>query len=77
MGAELTGPAGEYGQAGAKSDRMQAGSWLGTSLRFERNVIITALPLYHIFALTANWLVFTVPGRATRQCSRTSPRSCP
>ncbi|MET0986249.1 MAG: AMP-binding protein [Steroidobacteraceae bacterium] len=41
---------------------LQAGSWLGTSLRFERNIVITALPLYHIFALTANWLVFTVLG---------------
>ena len=41
---------------------LQAGSWLGTSLRFEHNIVITALPLYHIFALTANWLVFTVLG---------------
>jgi long-chain acyl-CoA synthetase len=41
---------------------LQAKAWLGTSLRFEHNVIITALPLYHIFALTANWLVFTVLG---------------
>jgi long-chain acyl-CoA synthetase len=41
---------------------LQAGAWIGTSLRFEHNVIITALPLYHIFALTANWLVFTVLG---------------
>ena len=41
---------------------LQAGAWLGTSLRFERNIVITPLPLYHIFALTANWLVFTVLG---------------
>ncbi len=41
---------------------LQADAWLGTSLNLERNVIITALPLYHIFALTANWLVFTTLG---------------
>ncbi|PZN27494.1 MAG: long-chain-fatty-acid--CoA ligase [Proteobacteria bacterium] len=37
---------------------LQASAWIGTELRFGRDVIITALPLYHIFALTANWLVF-------------------
>jgi long-chain acyl-CoA synthetase len=41
---------------------LQSGSWLGTSLKMEKNIVITALPLYHIFALTANWLVFTVLG---------------
>jgi long-chain acyl-CoA synthetase len=37
---------------------LQAGSWLGTAAQLGRDTIITALPLYHIFALTANWLVF-------------------
>jgi long-chain acyl-CoA synthetase len=41
---------------------LQASAWLGTSLSFEHNIIITPLPLYHIFALTANWLVFSTFG---------------
>ncbi len=42
---------------------MQAGGWLQT-LTHGDEIIITALPLYHIFALTANCLVFfTLGGR--------------
>jgi long-chain acyl-CoA synthetase len=38
---------------------LQAASWLGTaSSTSGGDTIITALPLYHIFALTANWMVF-------------------
>ena len=37
---------------------LQAAAWIGTQARPGRDTIITALPLYHIFALTANWLVF-------------------
>ncbi|MDQ2701796.1 MAG: long-chain fatty acid--CoA ligase [Pseudomonadota bacterium] len=37
----------------------QAAAWIGTSLRPGEETIITALPLYHIFSLTANGLVFT------------------
>ena len=37
----------------------QAAAWVGTNLRPGEEVIITALPLYHIFSLTANGLVFT------------------
>ena len=37
---------------------LQSASWIGTQARLGRDVIITALPLYHIFALTANWVVF-------------------
>jgi long-chain acyl-CoA synthetase len=37
---------------------LQSAAWIGTSARPGKDVIITALPLYHIFALTANWLVF-------------------
>ena len=37
----------------------QAAAWIGTSLKPGEEVIITALPLYHIFSLTANGLVFT------------------
>src|SRR3546814_6297107 len=37
----------------------QAAAWVGTNLKPGEEVIITALPLYHIFSLTANGLVFT------------------
>jgi len=37
---------------------LQSASWIGTSARPGSDTLITALPLYHIFALTANWLVF-------------------
>ena len=40
------------------SNVLQAGSWLGTAAQLGKDTIITPLPLYHIFALTANWLVF-------------------
>jgi long-chain acyl-CoA synthetase len=36
----------------------QAHAWIGASVREGEEVIITALPLYHIFALTANCLTF-------------------
>jgi len=37
----------------------QAAAWVGGNLRPGEETIITALPLYHIFSLTANGLVFT------------------
>jgi len=37
---------------------LQSAAWIGTSVRPGGDTIITALPLYHIFALTANWSVF-------------------
>jgi long-chain acyl-CoA synthetase len=37
---------------------LQSASWIGPEARLGKDVIITALPLYHIFALTANWIVF-------------------
>jgi long-chain acyl-CoA synthetase len=37
---------------------LQSAAWIGTSARQGKDVILTALPLYHIFALTANWIVF-------------------
>ena len=36
----------------------QSAAWVGTNVKLGEEVIITALPLYHIFALTANGLVF-------------------
>ena len=37
---------------------LQAATWIGDEAKPGRDVVITALPLYHIFALTANWLVW-------------------
>ncbi|HEU4602995.1 MAG TPA: AMP-binding protein [Steroidobacteraceae bacterium] len=37
---------------------LQAGAWIGTRAAPGSDLIITALPLYHIFALTANWAVW-------------------
>ena len=37
---------------------LQAEAWIGSLFRDERGVLITAIPLYHIFALTANCLLF-------------------
>jgi long-chain acyl-CoA synthetase len=39
---------------------LQSASWIGTGSG--RDTVITALPLYHIFALTANWIVFVKLG---------------
>ena len=44
------------------ANMLQASCWLGTTLREGEEVIITAIPLYHIFALTANCLVFMKTG---------------
>jgi long-chain acyl-CoA synthetase len=40
------------------ANALQSASWIGTASRQGQDTIITALPLYHIFALTANWMVF-------------------
>jgi long-chain acyl-CoA synthetase len=40
------------------ANMQQAASWVGGNIRYGEEIIITALPLYHIFALTANGLVF-------------------
>src|SRR5690606_23422839 len=37
----------------------QAAAWVGGAVRPGEEVVITALPLYHIFSWTANGLVFT------------------
>ncbi|MAF26861.1 MAG: AMP-binding protein [Gemmatimonadota bacterium] len=41
---------------------LQAGAWIGQEVRPGREVMVTALPLYHIFALTANALTFLHAG---------------
>ncbi|HEX7339900.1 MAG TPA: AMP-binding protein [Rhodanobacteraceae bacterium] len=40
------------------ANMLQAGAWIGDAMKPGEEVIITALPLYHIFSLTANALVF-------------------
>lgn len=40
------------------ANMQQAAAWVGANVKLGQEVIITALPLYHIFALTANGLVF-------------------
>ena len=40
------------------SNLLQVSYWVGDQIEEGREVIITALPLYHIFALTANCLAF-------------------
>jgi long-chain acyl-CoA synthetase len=40
------------------ANMLQAGVWIGANLKEGQEVVITALPLYHIFSLTANGLVF-------------------
>jgi long-chain acyl-CoA synthetase len=37
---------------------LQSAAWIGTSSKLGQDLIVTPLPLYHIFALTANWMVF-------------------
>jgi long-chain acyl-CoA synthetase len=44
------------------ANMQQSSAWLVSTLREGEEVIITAIPLYHIFALTANCLVFMKTG---------------
>ena len=41
------------------ANMLQSDAWIGAATTVGEEVIITALPLYHIFSLTANGLVFT------------------
>ncbi len=54
---------------------MQAGAWLKPYLEEGKEVIITALPLYHIFSLTANCMVFMHVGG--QNVLITNPRDMP
>ncbi len=57
------------------ANMQQAGSWIGNGLEYGNETIITALPLYHIFALTANGLVFMRLGGLNHLI--TNPRDMP
>ena len=57
------------------ANMQQASAWLGTDIKPGEEIIITALPLYHIFALTANGLVFMKFGGLNHLI--TNPRDMP
>jgi len=57
------------------ANMQQSSAWLGGGLNVGEETIITALPLYHIFALTANCLVFVKLGG--RNVLITNPRDMP
>ncbi|HZI85049.1 MAG TPA: long-chain-fatty-acid--CoA ligase [Casimicrobiaceae bacterium] len=54
---------------------LQAGAWVKPFLGSQRHVILTPLPLYHIFSLTANCLVFMTLGG--ENVLITNPRDIP
>ena len=53
----------------------QIGTWIGSSLVDGEEIIVTALPLYHIFCLTVNCLAFMKIGAANLLI--TNPRDLP
>ncbi|MBV2208183.1 MAG: AMP-binding protein [Thermomonas sp.] len=57
------------------ANMQQAAAWVGTNIKYGEETIVTALPLYHIFALTANCLVFMKFGATNLLI--TNPRDMP
>ncbi|MEN1940512.1 long-chain fatty acid--CoA ligase [Luteimonas sp. MJ246] len=57
------------------ANMQQASAWVSKQAKPGQEVIVTALPLYHIFALTANGLVFTKFG--AKNILITNPRDMP
>jgi long-chain acyl-CoA synthetase len=57
------------------ANMQQAAAWVGTNVTPGEEIIVTALPLYHIFALTANGLVFMKFGGLNHLI--TNPRDMP
>ena len=57
------------------ANMQQAAAWVGANVREGEETIVTALPLYHIFALTANCLVFMKFGATNLLI--TNPRDMP
>ncbi len=57
------------------SNMLQSLTWIGQNAKYGEEYIITALPLYHIFALTANCLVFMRFGGLNHLI--TNPRDMP
>jgi len=57
------------------ANMLQALAWIRPNMREGEEVVVTALPLYHIFALTANMLVFARVGGYNHLI--TNPRDMP
>ena len=57
------------------ANMQQSSAWIGRNAKMGEEVIVTALPLYHIFALTANGLVFMKFGGHNHLI--TNPRDMP
>jgi len=57
------------------ANMQQSAAWLGAAVGQQQEHIVTALPLYHIFALTANCLVFIKFGGTNHLI--TNPRDMP
>ena len=57
------------------SNMQQSNAWISANTKVGSEIIITALPLYHIFALTANCLVFMKLGGQNHLI--TNPRDMP
>ena len=57
------------------ANMQQSSAWLGENIDYGNESIVTALPLYHIFALTANCLVFMKFGGLNHLI--TNPRDMP
>ncbi len=57
------------------ANMLQAGTWVSGNVKPGEEIIITALPLYHIFAMTANGLVFMNLG--AKNVLITNPRDMP
>ena len=57
------------------ANMLQASAWIGNNVEPGKEIIVTALPLYHIFAMTANGLVFAELG--AKNVLITNPRDMP
>jgi long-chain acyl-CoA synthetase len=57
------------------ANMLQSTAWLGTNIREGEEAMITAIPLYHIFALTVNCLMFMKLGGLNHLI--TNPRDMP
>lgn len=57
------------------ANMVQARAWLGNSIKPGEEIIITPLPLYHIFSLTANCFIFSSMGALNVLI--TNPRDIP
>jgi long-chain acyl-CoA synthetase len=57
------------------SNMLQAYAWISPNTREGEEIVVTALPLYHIFALTANFLTFARIGGFNHLI--TNPRDMP